>query len=164
MVRKYSLLSLLLLGGFFMGCKEETQSPVKQVNTSPIEFKKEGELYITKASGDTLAYLDVEIADDAYQRETGLMYRQSLQENRSMLFIFESEAQRGFYMKNTNIPLDLIFLDRNLQVVSIAKDAKPHSLETIPSDKPAQYVLEVNAGLTDEWELAPGDRLILNRD
>ncbi|MFD0977812.1 DUF192 domain-containing protein [Salinimicrobium gaetbulicola] len=164
MVRKYSLLSLLLLGGFFIGCKEEMKSPGKQVNTQLIEFKKEGEVYLTNTSGDTLAHLEVEIADDTYQRETGLMYRQSLQENRGMLFIFDTEAQRGFYMKNTNIPLDLIFLDSDLKVVSIGKDAKPHSLETIPSNEPAQYVLEVNAGLSDQWKLEPGDRLNLIRN
>ena len=164
MVRKYSLLSLLLLGGFFMSCKQDGQSPVKQVKTAPIEFKKEGDVYLTNTAGDTLTHLEVEIADDAYQRETGLMYRESLQENRGMLFIFETEAQRGFYMKNTYIPLDLIFLDANLEVVSIAKEATPKSLETIPSNGPAQYVLEVNAGLSDTWNLKPGDKLVLELD
>jgi uncharacterized membrane protein (UPF0127 family) len=165
MVRKYSILSLLLLGGFFMSCKEKAPSPAaKQVNTPPIEFKKEGEAYLTKTNGDTISRLEIEIADDPYQRETGLMYRKSLGENRGMLFIFENEAQRGFYMKNTHIPLDLIFLDANFRIVSISKNATPQSLQTIPSNEPAQYVLEVNAGLSDTWKLETGDSLILNRD
>lgn len=165
MVRKYSILSLLLLGGFFIGCKEEVRSPSeKQVNTPPIEFKKEGEVYLTKPDGDTISHLKIEIADDAYQRETGLMYRQSLEEDSGMLFIFENEAQRGFYMKNTYIPLDLIFLNENFRIVSISRNATPKSLETIPSNKPAQYVLEVNAGFSEKWNLKTGDRLILNKD
>ncbi len=156
-------MSLLMIGGFFMGCKEESNKPPKEVTTAPIEFKKEGEVYLTKPSGDTLQHLQVEIADDDYQRETGLMYRTGMKEDQGMLFIFEDEQPRGFYMKNTHIPLDLIFLDSQNKVVSIAENAKPQSMETIPSNVPAQYVLEVNAGLTEHWNLEVGDSLILLR-
>ncbi len=92
------------------------------------------------------------------------MYRNSMEQDQGMLFIFEKEEPRGFYMKNTNIPLDLIFLDSENKIVSISKNAKPKSLETIPSEEPAQYVLEVNAGLSDQWNLTLGDSLILNRE
>lgn len=146
-----------------MGCKEESNKPAKEVTTAPIGFKKEGEVYLTKPSGDTLQHLQVEIADDDYQRETGLMYRTGMKEDQGMLFIFEDEQPRGFYMKNTHIPLDLIFLDSQNKVVSIAENAKPQSMETIPSNVPAQYVLEVNAGLTEHWNLEVGDSLILLR-
>lgn len=162
MVRKNVILSLLILGGFFMGCKESDQ-PKETIKVTPIEFKKEGEAYILKASGDTLSKIELEIADDAYQRETGLMYRESMAMNRGMLFIFDTEEQLGFYMKNTYIPLDLIFLNKDLIIVNIQKNATPKSLETIPSNAPAQYVLEVNAGLTDTWNLSKGDKIILNR-
>jgi len=87
-----------------------------------------------------------------------------MEADQGMLFIFENEEPRGFYMKNTHIPLDLIFLDAQNKIVSITKDAKPESLETIPSNVPAQYVLEINGGLSDQWNLAVGDSLILNRD
>lgn len=163
MIRKNAFISLLLLGGFFMGCKEKTKAP-QEITTAEIEFKKEAEVYLTKASGDTIKHLEIEIADDDYQRETGLMYRQKLEDTHGMLFIFENEEERGFYMKNTQIPLDLIFLDADQEVVSIAPDAKPGSLETIPSGVPAQYVLEVNAGLSEKWNLEVGDKLILNKD
>ena len=81
-----------------------------------------------------------------------------------MLFIFEDEQPRGFYMKNTNIPLDLIFLDGQNKIVGIKQDAKPKSMETILSGVPAQYVLEVNAGLAERWNLSVGDSLILNKE
>ena len=163
MIKRTTFLSLLLIGGFFMGCKDESK-PTKEVTTAPIEFKKEAEVYLTKPSGDTLQHLQVELADDDYQRETGLMYRTGMEKDQAMLFLFEDEQPRGFYMKNTSIPLDIIFLDSENKVVSIKKNTTPQSLETIPSEVPAQRVLEVNAGLSDEWGLEVGDSLILVRE
>lgn len=159
---KNILLGLLLLGGLSIGCKEKPER--REVKTPAIEFKKEAEIYLTRPSGDTIQQLEVELADDEYQRETGLMYRESLEESQGMLFIFEEEKERGFYMKNTYIPLDLIFLDGNNKIVSIQENAEPHSEKTIPSEASAQYVLEINAGLVNEWNLQVGDSLILNRD
>ena len=162
MISKKAFLTLLFFGSFLAACKNEDK-PTKTVSTPEIEFKKEAEAYLVKSEGDTLKHLDLEIADDDYQRETGLMYRQSMEENRGMLFIFENEQPRGFYMKNTYIPLDLIFLNSKNKIVNIAKDARPEDLSTIPSNVPAQYVLEVNAGMADSWNLQVGDSLILRK-
>ena len=158
---KKGLLILLLAVNFLTGCKDD--KPAQEITTPQIQFKKEAEVYLVKPEGDTIQHLDIEIADDDYQRETGLMYRKSMAEDRGMLFIFEDEQPRGFYMKNTYIPLDLIFLDSRNKIVSIAKNAKPEVLETIPSEVPAQYVLEVNAGMADLWNLQVGDSLILKK-
>ena len=163
MIRKSAFLSLLLAGILSTGCKEKTATQPQDI-AEPISFTKEAEAYLTKPAGDTIQFLQLEIADDDYQRETGLMYRETMEQDQGMLFIFENEEPRGFYMKNTNIPLDLIFLNAENKIVSIAKNARPKSLATIPSEVPAQYVLEVNAGLSDEWDLQIGDSLILNRD
>lgn len=163
MIRKNTFLSLLLFGGFFVGCKEKSADQ-KEVKAAPIEFKKEAEAYLTRPTGDTLQHLELEIADDDYQRETGLMYRRKMAEDRAMLFIFEEEAPRGFYMKNTYIPLDIIFLDHNNKIIKIARNAEPQNLQTITSDAPAQYVLEINAGLADQWQLQEGDSLILKQE
>lgn len=163
MKRTNVFISLLIFGGFFMGCREDRKT-INQIPTAQIEFKKEGDAYLIKRPGDTLQHLQIEIADDDYQRETGLMYRDNLEENQGMLFIFEDEQPRGFYMKNTKIPLDLIFLDSARVIVNISKNAKPNSLETIESQVPAQFVLEVNAGLAQRWNLKVGDRLIFNQE
>lgn len=163
MIRKITFLSLLCAATFITGCKEKTES-AREIVTKPVAFKQEAEAYLVKPEGDTIQHLKLEIADDDYQRETGLMYRESMEEKQGMLFIFNKEEPRGFYMKNTNIPLDLIFLNSQNKIVSIAKDAKPQSLETIPSEVPAQYVLEINGGLSDDWNLGVGDSLILIRD
>ena len=163
MISKKAFLNLLLFGSLTIGCKENSGSK-KEIASEPISFTKEAEGFLTRSTGDTIQHLQLEIADDDYQRETGLMYRQSMENDQGMLFIFENEEPRGFYMKNTNIPLDLIFLDSQNKIVSISKNAQPKSLETIPSQVPAQYVLEVNAGLSDQWNLVVGDSLILNKE
>lgn len=163
MIRKTTFLSLVLAASLLNACKDNKKAP-REISSEPISFKQEAEAYLTRQSGDTIQHLKLEIADDDYQRETGLMYRESMEEDQGMLFIFENEESRGFYMKNTRIPLDLIFLDAQNKIVSISKNARPESMETIPSEVPAQYVLEVNAGLADQWELTEGDSLIVNRD
>ncbi len=163
MIRKSIFLSISLAGILATGCKDKPETQSQDI-AEPISFTKEAEAYLTRPGGDTIQFLQLEIADDDYQRETGLMYRETMEQDQGMLFIFDNEQPRGFYMKNTNIPLDLIFLNAENKIVSIKKNAKPKSLETIPSEVPAQYVLEVNAGLSDEWGLQVGDSLILNRD
>ncbi len=125
-----------------------------------IKFKKEGELRLLKASNDSLvATLDIEIADDDYQTQTGLMYRKSMAANHGMLFIFSDTDYRSFYMKNTEIPLDIIYISEDRTIVSIQKNAKPMDETSLPSEGPAKYVLEVNAGLSDEWQLIKGDKI-----
>ena len=94
----------------FSSCKEEK----KNLKSVEITFKKEGELTIYKSITDTIiSKLDIEIADTDYDVQTGLMYRNSMQENEGMLFVFPEMRERFFYMKNTRIPLDLIYIDNN---------------------------------------------------
>lgn len=162
MICKRAFLTLLFFGSFLVSCKNEDK-PSKEVSTPKIEFKKEAEAFLVNPEGDTIQHLDIEIADDDYQRETGLMYRQKMEKNQGMLFVFEEEQPRGFYMKNTYIPLDLIFLNSQNKIVNIAKDAVPEDPSTIPSQAPAQYVLEVNAGMSELWNLEVGDSLILKK-
>ena len=79
--------------------------------------------------------------------------------NQAMLFIFSDEKIRSFYMKNTLIPLDIIYLNALKQVINIKKNATPLDEQSIPSIAPAQYVLEINAGLSDQWKLKVGDQI-----
>ena len=149
-------IAVSLLG--FYNCKEKT-SETKNL-TKEITFKKEGELTLMKAENDSIiAKLDIEIADDEYSTQTGLMYRNSMPENQAMLFVFPDEQRRSFYMKNTEIPLDIIYLNSKKEIVSIQKNAKPFDETSLPSETVSQYVLEVNAGLSDKWKLENGDRI-----
>lgn len=143
----------------FYNCKDQSSSEEKSL-TKEITFTKEGELQLMKAGTDSIiASLDIEIADDDYQTETGLMYRNSLGKDQGMLFVFKDVQRRSFYMKNTKIPLDIIYLNGDKEVVNIQKNAKPFDETSLPSEAASQYVLEVNAGLTDVWNLKNGDRI-----
>jgi uncharacterized membrane protein (UPF0127 family) len=99
----------------------------------------------------------VEIADDEAERQRGLMERPPLADDRGMLFQFPDVAERGFWMRNTPSPLDIIYIDPRGRIVSIAKNAAPNSDEVIPSNGPASGVLEIRGGRADEIGARPGD-------
>lgn len=101
------------------------------------------------------------IAADDRSRERGLMYVRELPSDRGMLFIFERPQQLAFWMKNTYLALDLIFIDPAGRVVNVAANAQPHSLEPIRSEGEAIAVLEVLAGTAKTIALKPGDRVTL---
>jgi uncharacterized membrane protein (UPF0127 family) len=154
-MKKYFISAVVVAAILFSGsCKEKAS----KVLTQDVVFKKEGELLLKKIANDsTIARLNIEIADDEYQTQTGLMYRKSMKDDQAMLFIFEDEIQRAFYMKNTQFALDIIFINSDRKIVNIQKNAKSLDLTSLPSEGPAQYVLEVNAGLSDVWTLESGD-------
>ncbi len=163
----YRWAKVLIVSGlvlFGVSCKEDkgNNTSVKPIT---IVFKKEGTLQLKKATTDSIiAQLDIEISDDDYATQTGLMYRDSMKDRQAMLFIFSNSDFRSFYMKNTKIPLDIIFISEDFKVVSIQKNAKPMDETSLPSEGPAQYVLEVNAGLTDKWNLEKGDLIQYTSD
>jgi len=102
----------------------------------------------SKVCIESKCYL-VEVADSSKERANGLMYRRSLSPKAGMLFVFEKSARYPFWMKNTYIPLDIIWIDENHQVVYIKEGAKPTkdgSYITVYPDKDAKYVLELNDG------------------
>ena len=107
--------------------------------------------------GDTRIAL--EIAATPAERERGLMYRSSLAEGRGMLFVFERDEDHEFWMKNTLIPLDMIFIAADGQVVGIHADARPLSTAGIGVGRPSRYVLEVPGGYAARRGVATGDRV-----
>lgn len=147
--------------GMLISCGNDSKE--SEIPTEEILFKKEGNLYLIKAA-DTIQEIEIEIADTPYERETGLMYRKSMESDQGMLFIYPNEALRSFYMKNTYIPLDIIFYGKDSTVVSIQKNAQPLNEASLTSSVPAQYILELNAGKVDEWNIALGDRIDFSAD
>lgn len=100
---------------------------------------------------------EVEIADDAEERAQGLMFRKNLAPNAGMLFIYPTVQDVAFWMKNTLIPLDMLFIAADGHIVRIEKQATPLSETAIPSGAPVKAVLEVNGGLADELGVKQGD-------
>ncbi|MBI1980786.1 MAG: DUF192 domain-containing protein [Methylocystis sp.] len=101
----------------------------------------------------------VEIADTPETRARGLMFRKSMPADQGMLFDFLSEGPVSMWMKNTYIPLDMVFIRRDGRVVGVAADAQPFSERIISSPEPAYAVLELNAGAARRISLAPGDQV-----
>lgn len=114
-------------------------------------------LDIVTSSG--VRHFTVEIADTDATRERGLMFRKRMPANRGMLFDFGTPQSVTFWMKNTLIPLDMVFIGEDGRVVSIARDAKPMSEALIPSGGPILGVLELRGGRAGEIGVKPGDKV-----
>lgn len=102
----------------------------------------------------------VEVARTPEEQATGMMYRRSMAENSGMLFVFPRPRIASFWMQNTYIPLDLIFIGQDGRIIGIHANAKPHSQDVMESPGPAIAVLEIAGGMSSRLGLAPGDRVI----
>jgi uncharacterized protein len=105
------------------------------------------------------AMVRVEIADTDAARQYGLMYRRHLDRDAGMIFVFDAPQHLEFWMKNTIIPLDMIFADGKRKIVGIVRNAEPFSMSYDSVDGDSQYVLEVNGGFCDRHGIKPGDTL-----
>ncbi|MEB2329818.1 MAG: DUF192 domain-containing protein [Ignavibacteriaceae bacterium] len=141
--------------GYRLPTVETEKFPEK---TEP-QFTNEGSLRFLNSGDKSLGSIEIEIADNPSERSQGLMFRKSMQENQGMLFLFPLEEPQSFWMKNTHIPLDIIFVNAKKQIVKIHKNTKPFSEKSLPSQKPAKYVVEVNAGYTDKHGISEGDKI-----
>lgn len=103
-----------------------------------------------------LASFTVEIADTDAERAQGLMGRQSMPEDHGMLFAYPAPRPVAFWMHNTPLPLDMLFIDELGMVVSLHENARPFDETPIPSGLPVRYVLEINGGLAAKLGLRPG--------
>lgn len=112
-------------------------------------------LYPDDAPSGGVAFT-VEVADEPEERARGLMHRTELARDAGMIFVFPRVQPASFWMRNTPLPLDIIFIGDDGRVVNVAENTTPFSEEAIPSDAPVRAVLEVNAGLAGELGIGPG--------
>ena len=111
---------------------------------------------IAKKEGGELTF-QVEVADTPAKRELGLQYRRDLAVDRGMIFLFPGESEHSFWMKNTPIPLDMIFIDRDRKIVGIVEQAAPFSMDSRSVPGASQFVLEINGGLAERYGIKAGD-------
>lgn len=114
---------------------------------------------IMAPDGSTLATVKIEVADTPQSREMGLMYRDTLASDAGMLFVFPAPSNQVFWMKNTRIPLDMVFADSQRRVIGIVANAVPYSEARLSVPGDSQYVLEVNGGFCQRRGVKAGDRL-----
>jgi len=146
------LVSLLLLAGSLL------PAAVTPARAELQTFERDS-LVIETASGARYPFT-VELALDRAQQAQGLMFRRDLAPDAGMLFLYARVREIAMWMKNTLIPLDMLFIAEDGRVVRIAERTVPGSLETIPSGQPVAAVLELNGGTAARLGLAPGDRVL----
>lgn len=143
----------LLLLPWMLGCE---QPPTTQEGPAPQS------LPTTQMTIGSRLYT-LEIADEEEEHRIGLMHRDSMPAGHGMIFVFPGEEMRSFWMRNTRIPLDIIYLDRRGGVVSMHR-MEPFDLRGTPSDRPAKYAIELNAGEVAANGVKRGDMLNIPLD
>lgn len=140
--------------------------PAGKIQTERVEppFTKEAELAILDSTGsDTIIHLDIELAESAAEIQYGMMYRKKMDRNTGMLFLMGRERPQSFYMKNTYVSLDIIYINDAKEIVSIQRNAEPLKETSLPSEGEASMVLEVIGGLSDELGINKGAKISWQR-
>jgi len=151
MAKKKSGLFMAVLGLVLTGFLAFTQKSMAE----PLVIERQNNGIIT---------VEVEVADTPEMRSKGLMFRKTMPEMSGMLFKFDQERMIAMWMKNTFIPLDMLFVGSNGIVHNIKRGAQPQDLTVIESGAPTKWVLELNAGFVDKYNIRTGDRLRVPAD
>lgn len=150
---------LIFMKGIFPGKKYSLTIDPQAQSSNDIEsrFREDGQLTFSHEDGKEITRIAIEIADDERARTQGLMGRKVIQRNHGMLFVFPDEEERSFWMVNTPLPLDIIYVNALKKIVKVQANTTPFSDASIPSEKPAQYTIEVNAGFCNQYGIQEGD-------
>ena len=127
-------------------------------NLCEVSASVKSELSIITSNGSRHNFL-VEVARTEEEKKIGLMFRKTLAQNAGMLFLYQREAIRLMWMKNTFIPLDILFIDKKGVISRVVKRTVPHSLATISSRQSVLAVLELRGGITSSLDIKKGDRV-----
>jgi uncharacterized membrane protein (UPF0127 family) len=161
---------VVIVAGYFIYTMINDKKPIEhKVNTEKVDkqkesqdpqFKKQGELdFVSSKDKKVIKKIDVEIADNDAKRQRGLMFRKTMEDSQGMLFVFVASEQQSFWMKNTILPLDIMFVSENKEIVKIHKKTVPFSETSLPSEKKSMYVVEVNGGFSDKYGVKEGDKI-----
>lgn len=139
-------------------------STIVSVGKNTTGLKNKGKLFFINSHGnDTIACISVEIAEDEIDREQGLMWRKKLIDTAGMIFIYDNERLLTFWMKNTYISLDIIFVNANKEIISIIENAIPNTETSLSSVKKSKYAIEVNAGYCKKYNVHINDVVLLRK-
>jgi len=128
-----------------------------------IEFEQSGILKILPSEMHDTLTVKIELAESDSEMMQGLMYRKAMAPDEGMLFVYAQMQEMYFWMKNTYIPLDLIYIDEDGVIVDLQENTTPFSEKSIVSNVLSRYVLEVNAGFCEKNYVIVGDKVIWSR-
>jgi len=158
------LIIIVIFFAFSTFQKNSSQKSSEKLKTiTAYDFVKNGELTFQTADSEFISKIDIEIAEDDDSRTQGLMYRDNMKESQGMFFIFPYEFPQSFWMRNTVMPLDIMFVNKANEIVKIHKNAKPYDESSYPSVRPAIYVVEVRAGYSEKFGVKEGDKIVWRR-
>ncbi len=169
-MRKFFIVTLAVFSLFFMvvSCQHKSKpvidKSIENIKPEGTEFRQDGALNFLDSNKKLISSIAIEIAETDLARAQGLMYREKMDADKGMLFIMEREEPQNFWMKNTILPLDIIYVSEAMKIVNISPDAVPYSEAQIPSEAPAKYVVEVNAGYAKQHNLKKGDIISFERN
>lgn len=157
MAIRYLLQSMFVAAAMGLAaCAQPDAAPAAPSVTNIAGIHRE---LVTVQTAQGAVNFQAEIADDEAERARGLMFRREMARDHGMLFLFEAAEPQSFWMRNTHLSLDLIFVGPDGRILNIAERATPYSDAAIRSAGPAVAVLEINGGLARELGIAPGDRV-----
>lgn len=133
--------------------------PLRSKEKIDLSFKEDATLKITSPDGATKADFKVQFAETPEAIDQGLRFRKKLQPDHGMLFITAEEEVHSFWMFDMLFPIDIIYIDAEREIVYIAKDMPIDFKEPVPSLAPSQYVLQINGGLSDQYNISVGDQV-----
>jgi len=146
--------NLLLICIVAAGCSGKQDDNVSKQKGRTIEFTREVSFYT--AEDDSITTIRVAVADDENKRSQGLMDVNDLPRDRGMLFIFEEQKPLSFWMANTPLSLDIIFVNTSMEIVRIHQNTQPFSEKNFDSGKPAKYAIETNGGFCLSHDIQEG--------
>lgn len=154
----FLLVGLLILSSCSDNNNQNQES--NEENGRVLEFN--AEVSFLRSEADTISTIKAAIADNNRSRSEGLMNVTDLPDDAGMFFIFDNQQTRSFWMANTPLPLDIMFVNSEMTIVRIHRNTQPYSQESIQSEEPAQYVVEVNAGYTLEHDIREGMKIAVD--
>ena len=152
------LVLMLCAAPFAAGCSPQAEPKAAKIQALD-EFFEKDKLQVVATDGTRLDFT-VYLAITFEQQRRGLMFVRQLPERSGMLFVYDDEDLHSMWMKNTFIPLDIVFARRDGTVSSVIKNTEPLSLKSLVATEPVTFVLELNAGVTRRYNIGPGSRLI----
>jgi hypothetical protein len=165
---------ILAVAALAIQCKSNDKKKDKKPNNNQVElkqnnysfenppvFRNDGELvFIDSQTDSELFHIEIEVASTDFEKALGLMYRADMRDDQGMLFLFPREQQQSFYMRNTLISLDIIYVNSKMVIVDIYENTTPLDETSLPSAAPAQYVVEIKGGLCDKYKIEIGDKIL----
>lgn len=157
MLSKYAVIGLII--GFFISCGETKKPDISSQKPIGRVLDYQHELQFLSDDGSIISTLNFEKADDPNERNQGLMDVNSMPENAGMVFYFDTEEEQSFWMANTPLALDIMYVNADSIIVSIYRNTVPFSKTSLPSGAPAKYVIETNAGYSANHDIREGGKV-----